>query len=56
VVGRVGQLTSEEARRLREQLEQIHAPTLGVVANFTRLDDGAYDLADYALAGRPRSD
>jgi capsular exopolysaccharide synthesis family protein len=45
VVGRVGELTGEEAHRLREQLEQVNAPTVGVVANFTRLDDGGYDLA-----------
>jgi capsular exopolysaccharide synthesis family protein len=56
VIGRIGELTSEEASRLREQLKQIHAPTVGVVANFARLDDGGYDLADYALAGRTRSD
>jgi capsular exopolysaccharide synthesis family protein len=34
VVGRVGRLTGEQAERLRDQLEEIDAPTLGVVANF----------------------
>ena len=34
VVGRVGKLTSEQAARLREQLDEVDAPTLGIVANF----------------------
>jgi tyrosine-protein kinase len=51
VVGRVGKLTSEQAGRLRDQLEKIDAPTFGVVANFTDPGDGSYDLAGYDLAG-----
>ena len=34
VVGRLGKLTSEQAARLRAQLDEVDAPTLGIVANF----------------------
>ena len=53
VVGRLGKLTSEQAARLRDQLEKVDAPTFGVVANFTNPRDPSYDLAGYA--GGPRS-
>jgi capsular exopolysaccharide synthesis family protein len=47
VVGRMGKLTSEQATRLRDQLEKIDAPAFGVVANFADPND-SYDLAGYA--------
>lgn len=34
VVGRLGSTTLDSATRLRDQLKQLDAPTLGVVANF----------------------
>jgi capsular exopolysaccharide synthesis family protein len=55
VVGRIGKLTTEQAVRLRDQLEQIDAPTFGIVANFTDPHDGSYDLAGYELAGSSSS-
>jgi capsular exopolysaccharide synthesis family protein len=55
VVGRIGKLTTEQATRLRDQLEQIDAPTFGIVANFTDPDDGSYDLTGYELAGSSHS-
>jgi capsular exopolysaccharide synthesis family protein len=42
VVGRIGKLTSEEAGHLRDQLQKVNAPTVGVVANFTSEGDGRY--------------
>ena len=53
VVGRIGRVTSEEANRLRDQLQKVGAPTVGVVANFTNEDGGRY-LNDHASgpAGR----
>jgi tyrosine-protein kinase len=58
VVGRVGKLTSSEASRLREQLEKIKAPTVGVVANFTDAENGASYPGGYesTSARRSRSD
>jgi len=47
VVGRVGKLTMSGAARLREQLEKVQAPTIGVVANFTTLKDGGYTGGGY---------
>jgi Mrp family chromosome partitioning ATPase len=47
VVGRVGKLTQNLAARLREQLEKVHAPTIGVVANFTTMKDGGYTGGGY---------
>jgi succinoglycan biosynthesis transport protein ExoP len=52
VVGRMGKLTSEQATRLRDQLEKIDAPAFGVVANFTDAHDRSYDLSGYASKSR----
>jgi capsular exopolysaccharide synthesis family protein len=49
VVGRIGAVTTEEASRLREKLEQIEAPMVGVVANCTRRHDRGSDPADQRL-------
>jgi polysaccharide biosynthesis transport protein len=54
IVGRIGKITSEEAGRLREQLEKIDAPSFGIVANFTARDDGGRRPAGYELAGSSR--
>lgn len=40
VVGRVGGNTRDAAHRLRDQLRNLSAPTLGVVANFTESVEG----------------
>ena len=42
VVGRVGKLNSRQANKVREQLERVGAPTLGVVANFVPSGEEAY--------------
>jgi len=42
VVGRVGKLNGRQAGKLREQLERVGAPTLGVVANFVPSGEEAY--------------
>jgi succinoglycan biosynthesis transport protein ExoP len=49
VVGRMGRITSKDAGSLREQLDKINAPTIGVVANFTSAENG------YGLVNAPRS-
>ena len=46
VVGQVGKTTREEATHLRDQLRELDAPTLGVVANRVRRRRGYY--GDYA--------
>jgi tyrosine-protein kinase len=51
VVGRIGKLTSNQAGRLREQLEKINAPTVGVVANFTHGENGASYPGGYERTG-----
>jgi Mrp family chromosome partitioning ATPase len=55
VVGRMDKLTSKDASRLREQLEKINAPTVGVVANFTSSENGAYSRGGYELLSPRRS-
>lgn len=52
VVGRIGKLTANGAARLREQLEKVQAPTIGVVANFTTLKDGGYTGGGYYHTGK----
>ena len=42
VVARVGHITGDEMNRLREQLDKVGAPTVGVVANFVSMQDGGY--------------
>jgi capsular exopolysaccharide synthesis family protein len=42
VVGRLNETTTVEARRLRDHLEGVGAPTVGVVANFVGPEDGRY--------------
>lgn len=42
VVGRVGKLNGRQAAKLREQLERVGAPTLGLVANFVAAGEEAY--------------
>lgn len=54
VVGRVGKLTLSSAARLREQLEKVQAPTIGVVANFTTMKDGGYTGGGYYTDHRER--
>ena len=54
VVGRVGKLTMSGAARLREQLEKVQAPTIGVVANFTTMKDGGYTGGGYYTDHRER--
>jgi Mrp family chromosome partitioning ATPase len=51
VVGRIGKLTGSEAGRLREQLEKVNAPTVGVVANFAGAENGASYPGEYELNG-----
>jgi capsular exopolysaccharide synthesis family protein len=55
VVGRMGKLTSKAASGLRDQLEKINAPTVGVVANFAGAENGAYYAAGYELISPRRS-
>jgi Mrp family chromosome partitioning ATPase len=55
VVGRLGKLTSDQATRLRDQLQKVDAPTFGVVANFADPHDSNYDLEGYDLAGASSS-
>jgi receptor protein-tyrosine kinase len=40
VVARIGRSTRDSAQRLREQLERVEAPVLGVVANGIKLRRG----------------
>lgn len=42
IVGRVGKLNGRQAAKLREQLERVGAPTLGLVANFVSGGEEAY--------------
>jgi polysaccharide biosynthesis transport protein len=56
VVGRLDRITGDDMIRLRAQLERFDAPTLGVVANFARAEDGPYGRYGYGPrpeAGRP---
>lgn len=55
VVGRLGKLTSEQATRLRDQLQKVDAPAFGVVANFADPHDSSYDMGGYELAGTSSS-
>lgn len=42
VVARVGRTTGDEMNSLRQQLDKIGAPTVGVVANHVPMQDGGY--------------
>jgi succinoglycan biosynthesis transport protein ExoP len=53
VVSRLGRSTRDAARRLREQLELLDAPVLGVVANFVPSAPGYYGYYGYGSTGEP---
>jgi capsular exopolysaccharide synthesis family protein len=57
VVTRLGQSTRDNARRLREQLERLDAPTLGLVANAAKFGRGGrygYGYGGYYGEPEPR--
>jgi capsular exopolysaccharide synthesis family protein len=47
VVARVGSITTQEMGRLRDQLEKVDAPTLGVIANCVPVHEGGYYAHGY---------
>ena len=51
VVTRLGQSTRDHAERLREQLERLEAPTLGVVANGMKVRRGGRYGYGYGYGG-----
>jgi capsular exopolysaccharide synthesis family protein len=54
VVGRLDRITGDDMVRLRTQLDRFDAPVLGVVANFTRAEDGPFAHYGYGTkTGQP---
>lgn len=54
VVARMGRVTTVEAKRLRDQLEKVGAPTCGLVVNFATMNEGGYYAYGYDGRGRAR--
>jgi capsular exopolysaccharide synthesis family protein len=52
-VGRIGTSTRDSIHRLREQLEQMKAPVLGIVANGVKTRRGRFAYGYYGDYGKP---